>query len=78
MIGVNLRKFLTATSWVLIAFGPLLTALTLVDLASSPEGVVQDKLRALISLAVGLVSPVVTGGLLLALLSIDERLERKA
>ena len=77
MIGPNLRKLLTAASWILIAFGPLLTVLTLIDLASRPEGMLQDEFRTLISLAIGLVSPVVNGGLLLVLLSIDERIERK-
>ena len=77
MIGPRLRKLLTAASWILIAFGPLLTVLTLIDLASEPGGVLGDEFRAVISLAIGLVSPVVTGGMLLVLLSIDERIERK-
>lgn len=77
MIGPNLRKFLRVAAWVLIAFGPLLTLMSLIDLASSPGGILQGALRASISLAVGLVSPIVNGGLLLALVSIDARLERK-
>jgi len=78
MIGPLLRKFLSIAAWGLIAFGPLLTLMTLIDLASSPGGLLQGALRSSISLAVGLVSPIVNGGLLLALISIDARMERKA
>lgn len=78
MISDRLRKVLTAAAWILILFGPVLTVLTLLDVATTPGGFVGGGMRGAISLAVGLVSPVVTGGILLALLSIDRRLEAKA
>ena len=77
MINPQLHKFLTIASWGLIAFGPLLTAMTLFDLAMSQQPLVQGPVSAVAGVIVGLVSPVVSGGMLLVLLSIDSRLSRK-
>jgi len=76
-MSVPIHKFFSGAAWALIVFGPLLTLSTLVDLLSTPGGLSASAPQAFVSLAVGLVSPVVSGGVLLVLLSIDRRLGNK-
>ena len=78
MIGPKLRRALKVAAWVLMLFGPLLTLIALYEVATSQNFALGNELgRAWVSLAVGLVSPIVQGGVLLALLSIDERIQKR-
>ncbi|MDP1912490.1 hypothetical protein [Brevundimonas sp.] len=59
-------------------FGPLLTLITLYEIATSQNFAFANEVgRAWFSLVVGLVSPVVQGGVLLVLLSIDQRIQNR-
>lgn len=78
MIGPNLRKALRWAAVVIILYGVFIIAMGLVEHATRPPEVEQQDWRQWMSLVAGLAGALVQGGILLALLSIDERLERRA
>ena len=81
MISENLRGFLRAAAWLLIVVGVTLTimnGLRQIGLMSPPVVVVNGNgLYAAFSLVGSVLAYVVQGGVLLALLSLDERIQKR-
>jgi|GEM_PF-3345407 len=81
MLSDNLRDFLRAAAWLLIAIGLILTVwsgLRQMGLVSpSIVNVNGEPFSAVLNLVLGAVASVVQGGLLLVLLSIDERIQNR-
>ena len=74
MIGPNLRKAFRVLAWVYMVGGVF--AALMIHLGDFTLGAVPS--NAIPAALYGLLGPVVQGVFVLALLSIDERLERKA
>ena len=78
MIGPKLRQGLTVAAWVLIAFSPLLALVTLYEIVTGEQFAHANWVgRIGLTLVVGLLSPAIQGGILLVLLSIDERIQNR-
>lgn len=78
MIGPQWRKPLRLAALVYMLFGPIATIINVYQTSSRPEfEIVGAPATFWLHILTGLVSTVIQGGVLLALLSIDERLERK-
>ena len=75
MIGQNLRRILRLVAWAMIVLGPVDVVRFSLDIASGSvpltPGFVLQTINAVLTC-------LVVGGALLAILSIDERLERRA
>lgn len=76
MIGPQLRKLLRWAAVIYMVFGPLSTAWHFYEAITRPGFQLTDSTPVMwISMLAGLVFTVVQGGVLLVLLSIDERLK---
>ena len=75
MIGPNLRKALRLVAWAMIVLGPIDVIRFSSDLATRDLALSASLLLQTVN---GVLTCLVVGGALLAILSIDERLERKA
>jgi hypothetical protein len=78
VIGPNLRNALRWAAIAYVIYGASQIIYLMIDRAREPDYVQPEHWTIWISGAGGLVSAFVQAGILLALLSIDERLERKA
>jgi hypothetical protein len=81
MLSENLRGFLRAAAWLLIVVGLILTVWSgLRQLGLVSPGIVNvngEPFSAVLNLLLGAASSVVQGGLILVLLSIDERIQNR-
>jgi hypothetical protein len=78
MIGPQLRKGLRWAAVVYMLFGPIVSASRFYQMVTAPNfEVMGSQFDLWTAFLLGIATTVVQGGVLLVLLSIDERLERK-
>ncbi len=78
MIGPEIRKALRLGAILYMVFGPLITLINVYESTSSPNfQIIESTLNFWLATIAGLVSTVIQGGILIALLSLDARLERR-
>ncbi len=79
MIGPRLRLALRIAAWAVIMIAPITAVVMVAETLSGTNNVFPEggEWRFFLSLVYGAALPVVQGGILLALVSIDERIERK-
>lgn len=79
MMGPRLRLALRIAAWAVIGFAPVTVAVTVAETLMGAHTVLPEgqEWRFFLSLVYGAALPMVQGGILLVLISIDERIERK-
>jgi hypothetical protein len=75
MIGPNLRKALRWAAVILMLFGPAMAVIRIYELLQTDFMLTDSRLDFWLGSLVGIASTVVQGGVLLVLLSIDERMQ---
>lgn len=77
MIGPRIRTFLRAVAWIVISFAPLMLFFSFVEANATDFTVFGSKWQFWLGMIWSALLPVVHGGVLLSLLSIDERFQNR-